>query len=253
MQTILRKIGLIILASIALVAGVLTVLDFFKLYTISGTTYPLITVLLLSMVGLHLIISHFANIDFQDETNKALKTIVSGAKQEEYRLYKDSAEIESALAKRILAARTSVCDLTWKAKLSEGFSARDRQVTHSYMDKCIAEASDRITYREIFTFGDKRRIEKLERRISENRHGYSCRYFKESIEIPRLQFVIIDNEYVFFFASSADAQLCSFKSKELAKVLTSYYEAAWDKAILIKEGPNINQQALTEIRGMVSI
>jgi len=249
-QKLLRRINILILSLIAIIASTLTILNFFNLQIESN--YPLITVFLLSMIGLHLIVSHFSVVDFQDKTNQALNNIIENKETNEYVEYRDSAAIESALAKKILEARISVCDLSWKAKLSEGFSARDRQVTHNYMDKCIAEASDRISYREIFTFGDKRRIEKLERRISEKSHGYSCRYFKESIDIPRLQFVIVDNEHVFFFASSADSTLCSFKSKQLAKVLLSYYEAAWNQAIPIKEGPNIREVVLLEIRKIVS-
>ena len=237
---------------IAFIAGTLTIMDFFKFKSISADNYPVFTVFLLSMVALHLIVTHLSNVDFQEKTNKALISINSGSNATEYIQYQDSASIESALAKRILESRISVCDLSWKAKLSEGFSAKDRQVTHTYMDKCIAEASDRITYREIFTFGDKRRIEKLERRIDENKSGYSCRYFNESIEIPRLQFVLVDSEHVFFFASSADSVLCSFRSKELAKVLLSYYEAAWNNAIPIKEGPNIIQKSLEEVRTLIN-
>lgn len=251
MQIFLEKVNLVILLSIAVIAIFLTVMDFFKFKTILSVSYPLITVFLLSLVGLHLIAAHLSSLDFQKKTKESLTSLCSSGKKSEYVEYKDSAAIESALAKKILEARHSVCDLSWKAKLSEGFSAKDRQVTHSYMDKCIAAASDRITYREIFTFGDKRRIEKLERRIEENKGGYSCKYFEESIDIPRLQFVLVDAEHIFFFASSSDSPLCSFKSPELAKVLLSYYEEAWKNAISIKNGPEVNQQVLSTIQGMI--
>ena len=45
-------------------------------------------------------------------------------------------------------------------------------------------------------------IKKLEQRLKENKSGYSCKYFKDDSDIPRLQFVIIDDDEVLFFASS---------------------------------------------------
>ena len=115
------------------------------------------------------------------------------------------------------------------------------------MDKCITEVSDRITYREIFMFNDARRIDKLNRRLAENKNGYSCRYFKENSTIPRIQFVIVDDEEVFFFASASDSLLCSFQNRQLCQVFRSYYEALWSAAISIKDGPHIDQEQVAHI------
>ena len=249
-MVILRKFNLIILIVIALVAGTLSVVDFFDLATISPPNYPLLTLFLLSMVGIHLIVSHFSQEDFLESTKAALEKISKEANSDGFTVFNDSKEIESYLANRLLEAKKSVCDLTWKSTISEGFSASSRQLAHTYMDKCIAEASDRISYREIFIFNDPRRVDKLERRLAENKRGYSCKYFKDDTPIPRLQFVIVDDEEIFFFASSADSILCSSKNPELVKVLKSYYEAAWNAAITIKSGPNINNEQVTFVRSI---
>lgn len=248
MQNILRKLDLILLVIIALVAGTLSVLDFFDLIGTASPNYPLFTLFLLAMIGLHLIVSHFSQEDFRNDTSAQLNHISQGLSASEFRIYKDSMEIEGQLAKRILEARNSVCDLTWKARISEGFSASDRQLSHGYMDKCIAEASDRISYREVFIFNDPRRVEKLNRRLSEKKKGYSCGYFKDDSPIPRLQFVIVDDDEVFFFASSANAILCSFRGKELIRVFKSYYEAVWSAATPIKNGPWIDEEQVALIR-----
>ncbi|MBU2555053.1 MAG: hypothetical protein KKF98_11395 [Bacteroidetes bacterium] len=248
MQNILRKVDLIILVVIALVAIVLSVLDFFNLTGEISPNYPLFTLFLLSMVGIHLIVSHFSQEDFRSDTTTLLERIATGVSVADFRIFNDSIEIESYLAKRMIEAKKSICDLTWKSKISEGFSASNRQLAHGYMDKCITEVSDRISYREIFIFNDPRRVEKLERRLSEKKKGYSCRYFKDDTPIPRLQFVIVDDEEVFFFASSADSILCSSCSKELCRVFRSYYEAVWNVAIPIKDGPKIDENQVTIIR-----
>jgi hypothetical protein len=115
------------------------------------------------------------------------------------------------------------------------------------MERCISEASGRITYQEIFVFSDPRRVEKLQRRLAEAKSGYSCRHFRQETTIPRLQFVIIDDQEVFFFASSAGAPLASFRSNELCLVLRSYFDVAWAEARPIKEGPQVYKNELAHI------
>ena len=248
MATLLRKIDLILLTVIALVASIISLFDFFNIIEGSTTNYSLLTLFLVSMIGMHLIVSYFSQEDYQKETLTVLDRIAQGLKTLDFQEFHDAIEIESHLAQRILEARRCVCDLTWKRKLSPGFSAKDRQLSHTYMDKCIAEASERIPYREVFIFSDPRRVQKLMRRLSENKPGYSCRYFREEPSIPRLQFVIVDEEEVFFFASSPNAPLCSFRSKELARVLKAYYEAIWQTAISIKEGNRIYTDEVEKVR-----
>lgn len=237
MQNLFRKMDIVILGVIALVSIGLAIVDFFDIFGEISPNYPLFTLFLLAMIGLHLILSNISQEDFRSNTNASLQSIVKGIT--DFRVFDDSIGIESYLAKRILEAKKSVCDLSWKSKISEGFSASDRQLSHKYMDKCIAKISERVPYREILMFNDPRRVEKLKRRLSEKKGGYSCRYFRENTPIPRLQFVIIDDEEIFFFASAADSPLCAFRSQELCRVLRSYYETAWSQATPIKDGPKI--------------
>ena len=117
---------------------------------------------------------------------------------------------------------------------------------------CISIASERVSYREIFIFSDPRRVKKLERRLAEAKSGYSCRYYPKDSNIPRLQFVIIDNEEALFFASSAHSPLCAVKSREFCKVFHSYFEAAWSGATPIKDGPNIDEKQLVMIQSLFS-
>lgn len=249
-RQVLRKVDLIILLVVAAISIVLSVLHIFKLIETPWIedNFAVFTLLLLSLIGLHLIVSHLTQEDYQEETYRTLLSLASGSNSEQIRTFKDAAEIEGYLAKRMLEARASICDTTWKTQISEGFSAGDRQRAHQYMDTCIAEASNRVAYREIFIFNDVRRIEKLERRISEERAGYSCRYFREDSLVPRLQFVLIDEEEVLFFASSSGSPLMSFRSQKVAAVLRPYFEVAWAAARPIKTGSKINEKELAYIR-----
>ncbi|MBI1921484.1 MAG: hypothetical protein HYS23_10460 [Geobacter sp.] len=248
MKKFLRNIDIIILIFIAIAAGVLAVMHFLGLVDSMAEHSPVLTLLLLSFVGLHLIISHFSQEDFQKETNKFHQQIIDGLRDTKTTVFNDSIEMEAYLGKRMLEATKSICDLTWKSKISSGFSASTRKVAHGNLENCIKEASSRIDYREIFIFNDKRRVEKFERRLAENNSGYSCRYFKDDERIPRLQFVIIDNEEVFFFASSSDSNLCSIRSHEISKVFKSYYDAAWHSAIPLKDGHTVHSVEVEKVR-----
>ena len=79
--------------------------------------------LLLSAVALHLIVSHFLTDDYRNDTAELLHAIRKGISSTDVREFADAAEIEGYLGKRMLEARRSVCDLSWKLRISEGFSA----------------------------------------------------------------------------------------------------------------------------------
>lgn len=253
MQKMLRKLDLIVLILIAVIAAGLSVLDFFNLAEVQVESYPLFTLFLLSMVCLHLIVSHFATEDFRDESVDFLRKINSGIESPESRRFADSIEMETYLGNRILEAKRSICDLTWKVRIGEGFSSGSRQLAHGYLESCIAKVSDRLAYREIFVFNDPRRVEKLERRLAERKAGYSCRYFREDQPIPRLQFVIVDNEEVFFFASAADSPLLAIRSNELGRVMKSYFEAAWAAARPLKSALSVDETELAYVRGTFAV
>jgi hypothetical protein len=246
MNKYLKKVDILILVVIAIVAGGLSILDFFDISS-QVSNYPLFTLFLLSMISLHLIVTHFAQEDFQDDTEKSLKKLSSQVSKLDITVYANSKEIESHLAVKILEAKTSVYDLSWKTVIGSGFSAPTRLMAHSYLDQCIIEASGRIAYREIFIFNDDRRIQKLERRLQENKSGYSCRYFDDKSNIPRIQFVIIDEDEIFFFASSSDSILCSVRDPAIIRIFKSYYEYTWNQAIPIKEGANIYENQVKKI------
>jgi len=172
---------------------------------------------------------------------------LKSVKNQNIKIFSDSVELETYLGKKIIDARKEVCDLSWKSKISAGFSIHKRRQSHDYYDKCVKNASEKIIFREIFIFNDSRRFQKLKKRLSEKKNGYSCRYYKEDSVIPRLQFVIIDDNEIVFFASSSNSLLCSIQSEELCMVLKPYYEEAWNNAIPIKEGSQIYQDVVDEI------
>jgi hypothetical protein len=250
MNSFLRRIDTILLVIISIIALTVAALDFAHVISDKelNPAVPALTLVFLSLLAVHLIVSHVVAEDFQKHSTELLERISRGISLGEFRLFADAAEMEHYLSKRVAEAKKSVCDLSWKSKISAEFAAGHRQLSHGSLDRSITEASASISYREIFVFNDRRRIEKLERRLAEKNDGYSCRYFKDDTRIPRLQFVIIDDEEVFFFATSPHSQLCATRSPELCRVFKPYFDEAWNHANPIKEGQTVHENEVEKIR-----
>tara|TARA_Y100001934_G_C12342247_1_gene770802 strand:- start:1599 stop:2354 length:756 start_codon:yes stop_codon:yes gene_type:complete len=241
----MKHISKISFALTALVAIVLTVLNIFNLYIFDFSIEKVILILL-CLLCISFVTQHFTN----EKAWKNLELSVKSIKQipeNNLVFFDDSVEIESALATAVLRAKKSVCDLTWKNVISSGFDSNKRKTSHLNLETNITKAASNILYREIFIFNDPRRIRKLRRRLAENMDGYSCKFFKKDNIIPRLQFVIVDDEQIFFFASSANSPLCLIKDSRVCKVFVTYFEELWSKATFIKDGATVFQKEVDYI------
>jgi len=136
--------------------------------------------------------------------------------------------------------------LTWKVNVSLGFDTKPRKAANDKISQNIAKISNKVIYKEVFVFNDSSRIEKLKRRIQDNKPGYSCRYFDTSSKIPRIQFVVIDGEEL-IFASSAYPYKCAIKHKEIVAIFHTYFNQIWADAIPIKERSVINWDVFNKI------
>lgn len=210
--------------------------------------YSLLAVLLLALIGIHLGSSHLEETKFRDDTLERLRAFSESSDRPAIRVFDNALSLERYLSRRIREAESEVCDLSWKHRISAGFAVGSRKSSHHAYERSVAAAAKRITYREIFVFNDSRRLEKMIRRIEENRDCYSCRYFEDESRIPRLQFVIIDNREVVFFAVAPNATLCALESKELVGVLKPYFEEAWLNAIPIKDGKVVHHATFKAVK-----
>jgi hypothetical protein len=250
----IKRANIATLSLIALGAISLSVAKFFDLFShyLSTINYPLVTLTFLGLISLHLIATHLLADDARTEATNSFNALLKAVGGHSAKAFADSAQLEKYLGARILEAKSSICDTTWKVRISEEFSSAPRKNSHAYLDDCIQNAAQKLAYREIFVLNDIRRIEKLRRRLIENAGGYSCRYFREDSQIPRLQFVLIDEDEAIFFASARSSLLCAIRSPELTKVLKSYFDEAWEKATPIKDGETIHQGEVAEIEKRAS-
>lgn len=263
---------------IVLISGlslVVQILDFFGIppskYGLNDINYPKYLIVLLSLLAIYLVLRLSSNkeklrhIDFSDDgdggvigkINKILnqtenlsvntEQLLSENSKQQVKVFKDSSELQTHLALAIQNAQKEICDLTWKRKISTGYNVGKAKKAHTFYDDSISEISKEIKYREIFVFNDIRRFKRFEKRLSENPEGYSCRHYSDH-KIPRLQFVIIDDNEVVFFACSENSLLCSIKGNNITKIFKPYFEEIWKYGNKLIEGPKVFESEIDKLK-----
>ena len=235
----------ITLVLIAIFAIIIPFCDFFGFLDSLTSFAPFkqkgyaLTLIFLSLVTLYLI---FAKLNIDKVTKIILNkldiiiNLRDLKKTADIVVLESGGELERYLAGRIDSATEEICDLTWKLKIVMG--GNDRKKSHAQYEQAMFAASKRgVRYREIYIFNHTKRVEQLKTRAKGNVEAYECRYFQNNEhinKIPRLQFLILDNREVVFYASADNARLCAIKSQDLCNVLKPYFDEVWRAAIPIK-------------------
>lgn len=246
----LRSADNIVIAAISIAGIVIAVLDFAGV--VGKVPYSQLGLVLLGAVGLHLAILSYTTDDSSKHQTASIERMLSRLESKDTIIFANGQEIEEYLAKRIREAKFEICDLSWKHEISASFASKSRVKSHGAYEASIRTVSKLLTYREIFIFNDPRRIEKMLRRIAEAHPGYSCRYYDDNSDVPRLQFVIIDHEEVVIFAMSAHSTLCAVRNPALLGVFRPYFEEAWRKAAPLKDGTVVHHENVARVVGNIS-
>ena len=197
---------------------------------------------LLSLIGTSIVSQHFTI----NSNKKGIESIIPSLSGAKVVKFKNAEEMELYLSDKLKKAEEEVLDLTWKKSTSTGFDTPKRVTSRKKYDNSIKHISSNVKYKEVFIFSHKSRIEKLKARIKENKAGYSCKYISEYCEIPRLQFVLIDNKEI-VFASSQYKELIAIENKELGALLSSYFFMVWSKGTYIMRGKEIFQEEYQKV------
>jgi len=249
-MNVLKKINIYLLVAISLGSIVISFADFFHLLEnisfLKDFDYSKSSLLIISMLGLYFVGKHIEDESFENKTLDFLNDLTDTETNENVIIFENSTELETYLSYRIQTAKSEICDLTWKKKISNQFNVGKRKKSHSLYDNATKVKATDILYREIFIFNDTRRYKKFKRRLRENKDGYSCRYYNDEL-IPRLQFIIIDNKEVIFFASSENSLLCSIKGQNIGRIFKPYFNELWREATELIEGPNINIEEIEKL------
>jgi hypothetical protein len=258
---LLRYVDAALVIGLSTASIVIATCDYFDLFQnisiFAKPDYSALLIVLISCIGLHLAFVHVERLHFYESLKGGSEHILQGfrlstdellrgVRGASVRVFKDSVEQELYLGERIRDAGVEVCDLSWKDRISRESALPRRIRSHKTYESAIGKAAARIPYREIFVFSDKRRKEKLKRRIDEGIAGYSCRYFPDPGVVPRLQFVIIDKQEIVLMASDYPC-LCAIRQAELAQIFQAYFESIWNAATPLKEATKLYDEELKRV------
>lgn len=173
--------------------------------------------------------------------NNQFSTVIGSLRGlEYYKSFSGGPEFVGYLADRILQAKRSVDDLTWLEEPRADRYAKDRVDADQRYYSAMASAAERgVTYKEIFVFTEKEKVEKMRTMVEKNIKYYSCGYFEGS-DIPRPVFIIIDDEEVLVYGMDPRV-FCAFKHPELVPAFNEYYTQLWRKCTKIKDGNDVNK------------
>lgn len=244
---------LVIIISVCAISIIVSdMLDIINLVNIS-IVYQKLILFLLSSLGVYIASVHLTNKKItndirkiQDISIKGFSEITNAMHNTSVVKFPNSVEIHKYFIEKIKNAKDSVYDLSWSESYSTHHALSPRKKINYEYEKIIDKASDRIEYKEIFIFSELERIEKLNRRLKSNKFGYSCKYFENTCSIPRIQFAIIDKEEIIW--GYPDNQHTVFKNKDLAIILSKYFDEIWDKATCIKERDDIFHDEVKKIQ-----
>jgi hypothetical protein len=164
----------------------------------------------------------------------------------------DPDEYYRYLADRVRTAKRRIDDLTWGAV---SLSDRAPAEVESY-DAYVAAIIDACTHRkdlkvrEVYTFPNMLRIERVEDMLGRNLPNYFVHYFDVNHDglPPLLQFTVIDGEEVIFGTgrgqrrTSSGEKYLSIRSRPVAEKFAEYFNTIWESGKPIRD-PNTNDLA----------
>lgn len=179
---------------------------------------------------------HLANITrnlqlTHDSFQSAAHLLINSVQGVEVHLFNSDLDLKRHLNRRTKTALKQVDDLTWAHNKPQPNPSRspDDQIEwdrlEAEFEDIVATVSETKLYREIFILSRQSRITKLRRRMHDQKPGYFCCVLPDS-SIPRLQFVIVDNQEVIFISGNHRV-LCSIKHPKIVPLFSDYFQEAW--------------------------
>ncbi len=166
------------------------------------------------------------------------------------------AALYAHLVRRMRRSRV-IDDLSWaKAEIQEK-SGADRHGYEKYLATKLEVCQEpHVTFREVFTFPTKRRLERALAHIDRNLYGYSASYYPSPTRdrIPRLSFIIFDAEEAVVFFYSGDGRSArteirlSITEPHLVGMFCDYYNSIFDGGTILKDASDLNLKELARLR-----
>jgi len=258
----MNQFEIILLAITAIVSGLVSLLDMFGLLDsvtwLSGRI-PSLTLLMSGIIATYLVLERKNQLnELQKENREGFESIESLLESSRVSIidslngvdvqhFTSGNELMQYINKRLGQAKKQIDDLSWSSAISLSSGLNTTQELNREFAEKTSTISQKIAYREVFVFNRPGRKEKLQTRLAENRAGYSCAFY-EKVEVPVLQFMIIDKEEVLLLTDEFETKF-SVRQPQIVKLFIEYYEAIWKQAKPIKMGTVIHQETINGILG----
>jgi hypothetical protein len=244
----------------AIVSGLISLLDFLGLLDGIPWLAERISTLTLLAVGLiagYLVLERRNQLDSMQRgtehhikalsrsLSRSTSTIIDSLEGVELKRFESGNEMMPYINERLLQACKQVDDLSWSPAVGLEYSLDTTQRLAAEYTERVSQVSQKVLYREVFSFNRPGRIERLKRRLRENAPGYSCAYY-EDIQTPVLQFMIIDNEEVFILSDQMQSKM-AIRHPYIVKLFAEYYEVIWKNATPIKTGTTTEEKLVQGI------
>jgi hypothetical protein len=217
---------------------------------------PVLTLLVVGALAGYLIVERATAIRAQEDIlQNMVKKTIAGLSGIEVQTLDGVAAFWLYAANRIRTA-SSIDDLTWGWRSPSRTRAQDDAAYAEYRRQ-IASAStgkgenrDKV-YREIMSFPDEVRVSWATIMMDRKYPNYHLRFYDfEHKGTPHLlQFYIFDRIEVLISLHSqtgslSDSRYMTFRSTQLAEILSDYFDIVWRDAILLKDTQEIRGELL---------
>ena len=239
------------LGAIAIIGLLLSVFDLFGWSLVDDERLPIITLFVLSAIGLYLILERRnslgelqKDIDFLKEKPDEIIDALDGVKVIKFKDAFELLEHATMRVQELVASKDPhwIDDTSWGFELGHDAQLpQNKKISSSHREQMQLFAEEN-THREIFIFNRPHQRVTLKRRLeNENMGGYSCAYYQNNPDLTLLKFMIIDEEEVILLADTFDGNM-SITHPKIAKMFKIYYQNLWNNAEVIKDatGPRSN-------------
>ncbi len=258
---IAKRIDAITIAVIACVAIVVSILDLTG--ALDGVSWlrnrvPILTLLVVGALAAYLVAEKpSVSRDQAASLQAAIQQAVAASSGIEVREFQNRAEFWQYAAERIRSCSATIDDLTWGLSPKSVMTAHDLNAYKEYRRQiALATTGKREnqskTYREIMSFPDRIRFSRAIQLMDIRYLNYHLRFYDyDHTGSPLLlQFYIFDKTEVLIASPSlrgGASQLMSFKSKQLAEIMSHYFEVVWRDGIILKDTRTVDLDRLKEV------
>ncbi len=249
-----------VVACLAILVSILDLLGAFDGVGWLRDRIPVLTLLVVGALSGYLIVERARGSRSQEDIlQRMVQQTISGLSGIEVQKFDNVAAFWLYAANRIRSSKYTIDDLTWGWRSHSRTRAQDYAAYDEYRKQIAAVTTGKgerrdVVYREIITFPDQVRVDRVIPLMNPQLKNYHLRFYDfDHKGTPRLlQFYIFDRIEVLISlhsqtGSPSDSCYMTFRSTELAEILSDYFNVVWREAILLKDTQEIRHDRLEKV------